>query len=93
MIMQSRNTSRQVFVPASAIAQFVFFDDHMMHVSLTDGRVISVPLSWLPRLEDASPEEREQYEIGEGGASIHWQNIGGEVSVANLLAGADSSSN
>ena len=60
MIMQSRNTSRQVFVPSSAVAQFVFFDDHMIHVSLTDGRVISVPLSWLPRLEDASPEEREQ---------------------------------
>lgn len=93
MIKGSRNSVRQGFVPATAIAQFVFFDDRMMHVSLMDGRVISIPLSWVPQLEEASPEERELYEIDEGGASIYWQNIGEEVLVANLLAGADSSSN
>ncbi len=43
-------------VPTEALARAVEFDDDMMHVALTDGRVVSVPLVWFPRLTAATPE-------------------------------------
>ena len=60
-----------------------------MHVFLTDGRIISVPVIWFPLLHKATPEQRRLYEIGGGGVSLHWPEIDEDVSVANLLAGAD----
>lgn len=44
----------------------------MMHVSLIDGRIISVPIIWFPLLYEASSEQRKNYEIGGGGISLHW---------------------
>jgi len=61
----------------------------MMEVYLTDGRIISVPLIWFPLLHEATPEQREQVEIGRGGISLHWPEIDEDLSVAGLLAGAD----
>jgi hypothetical protein len=61
----------------------------MMHVSLTDGRIISVPIRWFPLLREATSEQREQYEIGGGGISLHWPDIDEDLSVANLMAGVD----
>jgi hypothetical protein len=61
----------------------------MMHVSLTDGRVISVPIIWFPLLHDAQPEQRAKYEIHGGGLSLHWPEIDEDLSVAGLLGGAD----
>jgi len=61
----------------------------MMHVCLVDGRIISIPLSWFPLLRHATPEQREHYEIGGGGISLHWPEIDEDLSVANLMAGAD----
>jgi hypothetical protein len=61
----------------------------MMHVLLTDGRIISVPIIWFPLLHQASSEEREKYEIGGGGISIHWPEIDEDISVANLMSGVD----
>ncbi len=61
----------------------------MMHVSLTDGRIISAPFIWFPLLHEATPEQRERYEIGVGGVSLHWPEIDEDLSVAGLLAGAD----
>ena len=78
-----------VYVPMSAIAQTVEFDDDMMHVSLADGRVISVPIVWFPRLNKATRAERENYEIGPAGMGIHWPDIDEDLSVAGLMAGAD----
>ena len=80
---------RRAFVPTTALAQSVEFDDDMMHVSLTDGRIISVPLIWFPLLHEATPEQRERYETGGGGTSLHWPEIDEDLSVANLMAGAD----
>jgi hypothetical protein len=60
-----------------------------MHVNLTDGRTISVPILWFPRLRDASPEQRAHYEIGAGGRGLHWPELDEDVSVAGLLAGGD----
>jgi hypothetical protein len=71
------------------LAESVEFDDHMMHISLTDGRIISVPIIWFPILYEATPEQRAGYEIGGGGVSVHWPELDEDLSVANLLAGAD----
>jgi len=80
---------RRAFVPKTALAQAVYFDEHTMHVTLTDGRVISVPLVWFPLLAEATPEQRAEVEIGGGGISLHWPAIDEDLVVANLLAGAD----
>jgi hypothetical protein len=64
----------------------------MMHVSLTDGRVISVPIVWFPVLHEATPEQRARYEIGSGGTGLHWRELDEDLSVAGLLAGVDSAS-
>ncbi|MGA9993780.1 MAG: DUF2442 domain-containing protein [Pyrinomonadaceae bacterium] len=88
----SVNNNRKLeraYAPTSALAKAIEFDDEMMHVRLTDGRIISIPLIWFPLLRDATPEQRTQYEIGGGGASLHWPEIDEDLSVAGLMAGAD----
>ncbi len=72
-----------------ALAKTVQFDQDMMYVHLTDGRVIGVPIQWFPLLRQATPEQRGRYEIGGGGISIHWPEIDEDLSVAGLMAGAD----
>ncbi len=80
---------QKAFVPTNALAKSLHFDSELMHVQLTDGRVISVPIRWFPLLHNAAPQQREHYEIGGGGLSLHWPEIDEDLSVANLLAGAD----
>ena len=77
------------FIPKSVSARLVSFDDEMMHVSLADGRIISTPLAWFPRLQNASTEARQNYEISPSGYGIHWPDVDEDLSVAGLLAGAD----
>ncbi len=79
----------RAYVPSSALAKAVSFDDAAMYVTFTDGRLLSVPLIWFPILHAASPEQRNQYEIGAGGRSLHWSEIDEDLSVSQLLAGAD----
>jgi len=67
----------------------VTFDEEMMHVSLTDGRLISVPIVWFPLLREATSDQRTKYEIGGGGTSLHWPELDEDLSVAGLMAGAD----
>jgi Protein of unknown function (DUF2442) len=81
--------SQRAFVPTTALAKSVNFDEDMMHVLLTDGRRISVPITWFPLLLKASPEERTKCEIGSGGSSLHWPELDEDLSVAGLMAGAD----
>lgn len=75
--------------PTTALAQAVTFDDITMHVQLTDGRVVSVPLLWFPRLLAAQPEQRLRVEIGGGGRGLHWDELDEDLSVAGLLAGSN----
>lgn len=89
---KSSTTFKRAFVPKTALAQSVSFDEHMMHVTLTDGRIISVPLVWFPLLADATSVQRAEVEIGGGGTSLHWPSIDEDLVVANFLAGADSQS-
>ena len=80
---------RRAYRPTTALAKTVKFRDEMMEVHLTDGRIISVPVIWFPLLHEATAEQRERYEIGSGGVSLHWPEIDEDISVAGLLAGAD----
>ena len=57
----------------------------VLSVTLTDGRVVSVPLVWFPRLADASPRQRSGWELIGGGIGIHWEAIDEDISVASLL--------
>jgi hypothetical protein len=88
-LTKSRPRVRRAFVPTTALAQSVEFDKEMMHVVLRDGRTISVPIIWFPLLHEATPAQRERYEIGGGGVSLYWPELDEDLSVANLLAGAD----
>ncbi len=77
--------------PTTALAHSVAFADEMMHVTLTDGRVISVPLLWFPTLVAATPEQRANVLIGGGGLGLHWPDLDEDLSVAGLLGGANHS--
>lgn len=80
---------QRAYVPTTALAKSLEFDDEMMRVVFTDGRVLSVPLQWFPTLRRASPEQRQQYEIAGGGISLHWPDLDEDLSVAGLMAGAE----
>ncbi len=80
---------QRAYVPTTAMAQKITFDRDMMHVTLKDGRVISVPLIWFPILAEATIDQLARYEIGGGGVSLHWPELDEDLSVANLLTGAD----
>ena len=80
---------RRAFRPTTALAKSVKFKDELMEISLTDGRIISVPIIWFPILHAATPEQRERYEIGRGGTSLHWEEIDEDITIAGLLAGGD----
>ena len=56
-------------------------------VELSDGRSISVPLSWFPRLLHGTPQERSNWRLIGGGDGIHWEDLDEDISVAGLLAG------
>lgn len=66
----------------------VRFDDHRLIVDLMDGRTISVPLAWYPRLANATPEQRAHWEKCGGGYGIHWPDVDEDLSTEGLLRGA-----
>ena len=69
----------------SISATAVRFDEHTMWVDLTDGRTLGVPLAWFPRLLNATPKQREGFEISRVG--LHWEDLDEDISVAGLIAG------
>ena len=85
----SRSQFQRAFVPTTALAKSVDFDDRSMQVTFTDGRMLSVPLAWFPLLDRATPEQRVHCEIGGGGISLHWPDLDEDLSVAGLMAGVD----
>jgi hypothetical protein len=58
----------------------------VLRVRLADGRELTVPLAWFPRLWQASPEARAKYRLIGGGVGIHWPDIDEDISVEGLLA-------
>ncbi len=63
-------------------------DDDDLSVELADGRRITVPLAWFPRLLHATPEQRESWELVGDGQGIHWPEIDEDLSVEGLLRGS-----
>jgi hypothetical protein len=61
--------------------------EETLRVTLVDGRSISVPLAWYPRLLHATPEQRNNWEICGGGFGIHWPEIDEDLSAEGLLRG------
>ena len=64
--------------------------DDTLSVDLSDGRTISVPIAWYPRLSHATNEERDQWRLIGNGRGIHWPDLDEDISVENLLKGQPS---
>ena len=84
-----KSKPRRAYVPTTALAKSVDFDESMMRVTFADGRVLCVPLVWFPSLFAATPEQRGRYEIGGGGVGLHWPELDEDLSIAGLMAGVD----
>jgi hypothetical protein len=68
----------------------VYVSENMLTVDLSDGRSISVPLGWYPRLLHGNAIERNNWRLTAGGRGIHWTDLDEDISVENLLAGKPS---
>ena len=66
----------------------VSFSDDSLCVVLRDGRKISVPLTWYPRLLHATPQQRSNWRLAGGGYGIHWPDLDEDLSTEGLLRGA-----
>ena len=64
----------------------ISFTADALHVVLADGREVSAPLQWFPRLLKATPEQRAQWELIGDGIGIHWPLIDEDIEVESLLA-------
>lgn len=67
------------------LAQSVEFTDDDLIVSLVDGRKVTVPLVWFPRLSEATKSQLENYELPGDGEGIHWPELDEDLSVAGFL--------
>lgn len=76
---------------SEAIVRDVNVTDSHLDVDLSDGRRISIPLAWFPRLANASPADRSIWEPCAAGRGIHWPVIDEDLSIAGLLRGRPSS--
>ena len=73
----------------SARAVTVLVSDRSLDVRLEDGRTVSVPLAWFPRLLAATPEQRDNWRLIGRGVGIHWPDLDEDISTENLLATTD----
>ena len=71
--------------PLHASATDVQIDAHVIHVWLLDGRVVSAPLEWFPRLRDASERQRKNWRLIGNGVGIHWPDVDEDIAIAALL--------
>jgi hypothetical protein len=71
--------------PTAVLALDAWFSDDALCVRLSDGREVSVPLEWFPRLRDATPEQRSNWRLIARGIGIHWEDVDEDISVATLL--------
>ena len=73
-----------------AVARNVLVTEDALLVDLADGRSVSVPLAWFPRLVHGSAEERAKWRLIGGGTGMHWPDLDEDISVESLLAGRKS---
>lgn len=74
----------------AALAQHVAVTDDTLVVDLVDGRTVSVPIVWYPRLTHGTPSERSNWRLIGRGEGIHWPDLDEDISVVGLLAGRPS---
>ena len=72
-------------IEKSVYAKDIRFEDTKMIVLLEDGREISIPIDWFPRLRDASSKQRSNWRFIGKGEGIHWEEIDEDISVEGLL--------
>ena len=65
----------------------VWFDDDNIWLGLEDGRQVSAPLAFYPRLLNATKEQRENYELTGPGIGIHWEDLDEDLSVEGIVLG------
>jgi Protein of unknown function (DUF2442) len=68
------------------VAVEVAFTPDVLHVVLADGREVSAPLVWFPRLNEAAEPERCNWRLIGGGIGIHWPDLDEDISVESLLS-------
>lgn len=69
------------------VARHVSVTDEQLTVELVDGRIVSIPLSWYPRLAHGNPEERSDWVLISRGEGIHWPRLDEDIHVADVVAG------
>jgi hypothetical protein len=72
------------------LATGVALTDDTLTIELSDGRTVSVPLAWYPRLLHATSEERSNWRLVARGEGIHWPAVDEDISVASIIAGRPS---
>ena len=73
-----------------ALIKEVRITEETLTVDLSDGRTLSVPLAWYPRLVYGTPEERDHWRLIGEGQGIHWVDLDEDISVENIVAGMPS---
>jgi hypothetical protein len=76
---------RTLVTSSEALAVDVSCSSEELTVVLDDGRTVSVPLMWFPRLLNATDKQKKEWEFIGGGIGIHWEEIDEDISVASLL--------
>src|SRR3989337_2776646 len=82
-------TTSAIEIRIASIKQ-VSVTDEALIVDLSDGRTVSVPLAWFPRLLHGTPEERKHWRLIGDGEGIHWTDLDEDISVENLILGKPS---
>jgi hypothetical protein len=77
--------SAHITSPTAVLARDVRFSDDALLVTLSDGREVSVPLEWFPRLRNATLEQRSKWRFIARGIGIHWEEIDEDIAVTTLL--------
>ncbi|PSB41536.1 DUF2442 domain-containing protein [filamentous cyanobacterium Phorm 6] len=75
-------------IRADERVKHIHFTEETISVDLMDGRIITVPLIWYPRLFNATPDQRGKWEVSGGGYGIHWEEIDEDLSTEGMLRGA-----
>ncbi len=84
----STSTAPTITIDPDPTVLAVEFQDALLHVVLSDGRELSAPLAWFPRLRDATPEQRRNWRPIGRGHGMHWPDIDEDVSVRVLMGKA-----
>jgi len=77
-------------IESKAAIQHVEVTEDSLVVDLADGRTVSVPVAWYPRLMHGTPEERSHWRIIGKGEGIHWPDLDEDISAENILFGRSS---